>query len=57
MVRLQDPSGKLTLFILNKQDFPHDDVPSDPAVTHDGPETITTWTQGSDIYLLLRKTP
>ena len=57
IVRLQDPSGKLTLFILNKQDFPHDDVPSDPATTHDGPETITTWAQGADIYILLRKTP
>jgi hypothetical protein len=57
IVRMKDSSGNTTLFILNRADFPHDQVGPNKVTQQDGPHTITTWGDAKDIYVLVRTTP
>jgi hypothetical protein len=54
LVRLQDPTGNISLFILNRTDFPDDTVSPTPAVTQDPKDTVTTWTDDKNIYVMVR---
>jgi hypothetical protein len=54
MVRLQDPNGNISLFILNRTDFPDDTVSAAPVVSHDAKDTVTTWSDDQRIYVMVR---
>jgi hypothetical protein len=57
IVRLQDAAGNLTLFVLNRTDFPNDKVGPDKVIKQLGANSVTTWSSDRDIYVLVRKAP